>query len=57
LVSFVIRRLCQIPIQGNLLSSFSSIPFSHVYARSLFCFWFVPEGDIRSGGYRSKVVP
>jgi hypothetical protein len=54
LVSLDIRRLCQIPIQGNLFFLCSSIPSSHVYARSLF--WFVPEGVIHRGGYRSKVV-
>ena len=31
-------------------------PFPHAYARYLFCSWFVPEGDIRHGGYRRKVV-
>ena len=36
---------------------FPQLPFSHAYTHSLFCSWFVPEGDIRRGGYRRKVVP
>jgi hypothetical protein len=38
LVSLDIRRLREIPIQGNWISLFSLIPSSHVFAGSLFFF-------------------